>query len=1708
MPPPYGNEDDWVDDDGWVDDVPSDINMSMTGQPEEMGAFGKTLDFFTKERFGQPRAVADWITKFNDDPRLATSPTGEGGIADQLKIWNAMYRGWASGALYGLGDYASKASSIADMGSTLLGMGGNVAAAKGAIRAGRNLAKASNVLNVPGAIHGGQTILDPNASTGDKLFGTAELLGNVAGMASPLPGAPPAKAKGGGIPENLDEIPSELFDEVLDDAPGGPQFVPPNAPVLRGPASQTRNLPLTGGAARNIAKAVAGQTTGRKPNLEGAYDLGDIAQYEDLPAGVMDELEAPIEAPMSPMEQMRMAEVEAAIPEPPPISPDLMQQKLPLEPVGPPPPPPFDPIDSALGQDQPFNDGLGNYSYQSPRGPDVLGDIGQRSIDFERGAPMAPEQIDPFLGQNPTPQGPPTTFDFPPMPPRMRGMDQISAAMRQAQPPVQKPVLPGEFGMDMFGGMPPPRGGPPPTPPPQGHLLPPEFAQDVRMTQEPVMGGTSPVFRPAGEQLTLPEAQRMLTEPPRMPEAARTLNFKPKNKRQAHEVTQDIENVLLKPKNEATDVEYSRLMEEAEQVIGREMDPEIIRDNFNILEDWFQAAKYDSRFKAPRTRSDMIEAIGSLRDTALERHRALGEEPLKATDKGYYPQGMRTAEGRFKVDADVESLGAVLGSSLYKGESDTVATKEMLQNAIDAIRKSGSSGKVSVDFDTQAGQIHMEDNGGGMTPDEMSTYLIDLGASGKRDIAEASGGFGLAKAAIILGGKKTTVTSIAIDPSTGQKISTSITGTPQQFLKEGVMPDIKVVDPNTPTGTKFTFEVDPGEMIDAREFMTNVGRYSKIEGQVQMRVRKHGDAFWDVNDRSQTFEDIGTQQTPSGDLHFSIPPDTPKGTKYFGVVINNNGIFQSMEWRDLGRHVMGIPDKVVVDVKAKVPEGHTDYPFVANREGLRGSVDKAVAKYVQEEIINPALKKSSAELGQVYESMPAFKGFDGENIYVHDTGSRYTPEELKAVMTDPVMQSLGEQIGHAVRVLKGKFAHTEWADKVEGVGFVFDDALEGLFLPHPSKGTSRILINPLVLMKNNLPDEAAAGFSHAILHEFAHVDPSTVVHGEGHTENFTINLAKIDKKYGAAETLRSYDEFLKAVTDPNNPEGYSPDVQRLLQGYTSSRGRPVVKEDILSRTGFGSKTSGEGQTGIPGGARPDGERTFIIRNPDLDSVKKAAAQGYVFVGANPDGSWRFKKGRIPLEAGGSQGPPILETEVGQTRPRRREAREQLGPDTNVKQTSNWVEAYNLARGLKASLDISAPFRQGIGLIHKKEFWKAFKPMFQSWASEEGFQAAQKAISDRALFRARVGRDGKMLPSFAADAGLHLTDLKDLSTREENIASTWAENAGYVEGKSRGIPGVSKAYAGTIGRGVRASNRAYTAFLNTLRADVFENLVKNGKVFGADAKVDITLARALANFTNVASGRGSLGPLESSAKILGLGMFSPRLAASRLKMLDPRFYVTGPKQARMEAIKSLFAITAAGNIITQLGSLIPEADVDNDPNSSDFGKVQIGNTRIDPYAGFQQYIVAANRLIRPNWAAVPGAAEANTGIVPLDNALGMAGTGGQQIRSTLSGNQYDLWNQTGPYDPTHLSTITRFARGKAHPMLGLAFDILGGMKDMTGKPLDFKNMNPMENTIAQQFIPLFAQDLYEVSQQNPELLPLTAPLSALGMGVQSYSEEDR
>jgi len=365
------------------------------------------------------------------------------------------------------------------------------------------------------------------------------------------------------------------------------------------------------------------------------------------------------------------------------------------------------------------------------------------------------------------------------------------------------------------------------------------------------------------------------------------------------------------------------------------------------------------------------------------------------------------------------------------------------------------------------------------------------------------------------------------------------------------------------------------------------------------------------------------------------------------------------------------------------------------------------------------------------------------------------------------------------------------------------------------------------------------------------------------------------------------------------------------------------------------------------------------------------------------------------------------------------------------------EAINLSRAIKTSFDLSAVLRQGAFIVfgHPIRGAKSIPAMFKALMSEKGQFAVDLEIRNRPNYR--LYEQGKL---YLAEHG------QKLSQMEEVYMSRWAEK----------IPGVA------------ASQRAYTAFLNKLRADSFDTMWQNLSVKGKPTPQELN---AIANYVNVATGRGNLGAKENALVGLNTAFFAPRYVASRFQLLAGQPLYRGSAATRTMIAGEYARFLTGLGVVYSLGAAAG-ADIEIDPRSSDFGKIKFGNVRVDPMAGISQSTVLVARLLS-------GETKTSTGnIVPIRGDNVPYG----------SGNSADV--------------IARFLRSKLSPVVGTGVDIAAG-KDIVGQRVTAEALP--EKLLA----PLAFNDIYQtMKEQGVPAAAALGILSMFGMGLQTYNSQQR
>lgn len=378
------------------------------------------------------------------------------------------------------------------------------------------------------------------------------------------------------------------------------------------------------------------------------------------------------------------------------------------------------------------------------------------------------------------------------------------------------------------------------------------------------------------------------------------------------------------------------------------------------------------------------------------------------------------------------------------------------------------------------------------------------------------------------------------------------------------------------------------------------------------------------------------------------------------------------------------------------------------------------------------------------------------------------------------------------------------------------------------------------------------------------------------------------------------------------------------------------------------------------------------------------------------------------------------------------------------------EVAGFSRAAVLTADISAVARQGfiqfsrLALTKPTEAARIFSLGLRAAFSEYTADAIDQAI------RNPLGSLGQNQYE-RERAKLFLSDLDGVPTkREEAFRSNFASR----------IPG--------FGAIVRGSSRNMTTVLNLLRVSAFDNFL--------DANPDSSLEtrKLYADYINKATGRGNLGRL-SADRWPSLVFMAPRWFVSRFQVLySPlaRFDSTGGRMSvkfqdpavQKEIAKDFASVLTLGLTTLFLASL-GGADVEDDPESPDWGKIRMGPMRIDIWGGLQQPM----RLLMTPILAVGN----RTDIAPTDKDI----------------------------DP--IDAARRFLSYK------LSFGVTVPNQLFTGKDI-VGNKVTLTETAAKSLIPMVITSTYDVwrDTHDASMTALAGTLNLLGVGVSSYKKKKR
>ena len=395
---------------------------------------------------------------------------------------------------------------------------------------------------------------------------------------------------------------------------------------------------------------------------------------------------------------------------------------------------------------------------------------------------------------------------------------------------------------------------------------------------------------------------------------------------------------------------------------------------------------------------------------------------------------------------------------------------------------------------------------------------------------------------------------------------------------------------------------------------------------------------------------------------------------------------------------------------------------------------------------------------------------------------------------------------------------------------------------------------------------------------------------------------------------------------------------------------------------------------------------------------------------------------------------------------------------NQKPKTAWDKVADVSgfiRAMKTSFDLSGFLRQGgfVVAAHPIRGIKAVPNMLRAFRSE----GAAHRINNEIFNRANAPLYAKSKLFLAPIDGTY-----SINKREEAYSSDLFEKF------AKFIPGL------------QGSERAYITILNQLRADSFDAmeaaLAINGEVTQQEAD-------AIANYINVATGRGGLGKMEQAAAGLNTIFFAARYTASRFQLLGGQPLLGAKARQAPRVQKQVaweYARYALGLSTVYALASMAGGDLEDDPRSSDFGKIRFGNTRLDPLSGVSQTAVLLARL------ATGKTKSTQTGVT-------------RKLRDAKFGQQ-DVQG-----------TIGNFLRGKLAPVPGMFVDALAG-ENVVGEKVSTDDKGEFDKKVLGKYLltngitPLAFADMWDVMKEKgvPKGLAFQS-LAILGMGLQTYGK---
>lgn len=352
----------------------------------------------------------------------------------------------------------------------------------------------------------------------------------------------------------------------------------------------------------------------------------------------------------------------------------------------------------------------------------------------------------------------------------------------------------------------------------------------------------------------------------------------------------------------------------------------------------------------------------------------------------------------------------------------------------------------------------------------------------------------------------------------------------------------------------------------------------------------------------------------------------------------------------------------------------------------------------------------------------------------------------------------------------------------------------------------------------------------------------------------------------------------------------------------------------------------------------------------------------------------------------------------------------------------------IPKALMASGDISRTFRQNILMVRKPKLW------------------AKALGNDIGLFT-KDAKHARTIENMALRENAELVHKSGIRINKWGPTATARTASERFPSKiARRVPFVAR------------SERAYTAGGNLLRMSYLNEIgYQRAGIVTTDKQW-----KDIGHVINILTGEGDARRLLGLAPILNAVFFAPRLLEARVRAFTDLFNPNLSWAARKILAQHVASFVGFNMTLLASMAIVPGVNVEDDWRSTDYGKITIGNTRIDFWGG---YLPLARLFMR----LASGEIKAQSGrVVPV----------------------------------TAKDTVTSFLQSKLGPMPAYALDLLKG-ENFVGEPVNLEADN-MVKAFYEKLSPLFMQDLIDATRfSGPGMGAAGGALAFFGASVTSY-----